>query len=30
MAKYDALRKEENRFNQYWASNLAEITKKHI
>jgi len=30
MEKYDSLRKEENRFNQYWSSNLAEITKKHI
>jgi len=30
MAKYDELRREENRFSAYWASNLAEITKKHI
>ena len=30
MAKYDDLRKEENRFSIYWASNLAEITQKHF
>jgi len=30
MQKYDELRKEEERFAEYWKQNLAEITKKHI
>jgi len=30
MDKYDDLRKEENRFSEYWTANLHEITKKHI
>ena len=30
IARFDALRKEETRFNQYWAQNLKEITAKHI
>jgi len=30
MSKYDDLRKEENRFSEYWSANLDEITKKHI
>lgn len=30
MKKYDDLRKEENRFSEYWSANLLEITKKHI
>ena len=30
MATYDDYRKEEHRFSNYWATNLAEITKKHI
>lgn len=30
MATYDDYRKEEYRFSDYWATNLAEITKKHI
>lgn len=29
-ARFDGLRKEENRFNIYWAQNLKEITQKHI
>jgi hypothetical protein len=30
MSHYDELRKEEYRFSDYWATNLEEITKKHI
>jgi hypothetical protein len=30
IAKFDDLRKEEVRFNGYWAQNLKEITMKHI
>ena len=30
MGTYNELRKEEVRFSEYWARNLAEITKKHI
>ena len=30
MATYDGYRKEEHRFSNYWATNLDEITKKHI
>jgi len=30
MKEYDEYRKEEHRFSAYWASNLEEITKKHI
>jgi len=30
VAKFDDLRKEELRFNIYWAQNLKEITQKHI
>ena len=30
MSEYDELRKEEHRFSNYWATNLEEITKKHI
>lgn len=30
MSQFDGLRKEENRFNNYWAQNLKEITQKHI
>ena len=30
ITRFDALRKEEIRFNQYWAQNLKEITAKHI
>lgn len=30
MSTYDEYRKEEHRFSNYWATNLAEITKKHI
>jgi hypothetical protein len=30
MNKFDELRKEELRFNSYWAQNLKEITMKHI
>lgn len=30
MSHYDELRKEECRFSNYWATNLEEITKKHI
>ena len=30
MSVYNELRKEEVRFSEYWARNLAEITKKHI
>lgn len=30
ISRFDALRKEELRFNQYWAQNLKEITAKHI
>jgi hypothetical protein len=30
MGKFDSLRKEEARFNEYWNSNLKEITVKHI
>ena len=28
--RFDNLRKEELRFNAYWAQNLKEITSKHI
>jgi hypothetical protein len=28
--RFDGLRKEEHRFNAYWAQNLKEITSKHI
>jgi hypothetical protein len=28
--RFDSLRKEEHRFNGYWAQNLREITIKHI
>lgn len=28
--RFDELRKEEIRFNGYWAQNLKEITQKHI
>jgi len=30
MKEYDEYRTEEHRFSAYWASNLEEITKKHI
>jgi len=30
ISRFDSLRKEEIRFNQYWAQNLKEITAKHI
>lgn len=30
MSQYDEYRKEEHRFSDYWATNLEEITKKHI
>jgi len=30
MSEYDAYRKEDVRFAQYWANNLKEITRKHI
>ena len=30
MTKYDDERKEDVRFQQYWAENLKEITVKHI
>lgn len=30
MATFDEHRKEEHRFSSYWATNLDEITKKHI
>lgn len=30
MTKFDAERKEETRFQQYWDENLKEITVKHI
>jgi len=30
MNEFDAERKEELRFNNYWANNLQEITQKHI
>ena len=30
MSDYDEYRKEEHRFSNYWATNLEEITKKHI
>jgi hypothetical protein len=30
MAKFDADRQEELRFNAYWQQNLKEITVKHI
>jgi hypothetical protein len=30
ISRFDSLRKEELRFNQYWAQNLKEITAKHI
>ena len=30
MERFDGLRKEELRFNSYWAQNLKEITIKHI
>lgn len=30
MAKFDAERRDELRFNAYWAGNLKEITVKHI
>jgi hypothetical protein len=30
MHKYDSLRTEETRHNNYWKNNLKEITVKHI
>jgi len=30
MTEYDAYRKEDVRFAEYWANNLKEITRKHI
>lgn len=30
MERFDDERKEELRFNSYWAQNLKEITQKHI
>ena len=30
MSKFDSLRQEEDRFNEYWEANLKEITVKHI
>ena len=30
VGQFDNLRKEELRFNNYWAQNLKEITQKHI
>lgn len=30
MDKFDSERKEEIRFNMYWAANLKEIVQKHI